>query len=285
MTSDINPTAAPIAATTRSRYGRRDALKLGGLTVSAAALAAACGAGRTGDDAAGRVGFAPPITDPPDYQVDDAVLLRTASSLELTAVAVYQAVLDTGQLDGDLLALVERLIENHQAVADEMGELTESVGGVAWECTNPWYMERTVEPLLAAVVDSDNPLRDIVNVSFVLENIAAATHQTLTIDLEDADAAAATIAAATLESRHSAWIISTARGAEGYVSPVIDGVGDVPTDSDGVPVKFAITNRFGATGQIELVAGAANELGVRQTFIIQTPSLNSFIYNELEPTC
>jgi hypothetical protein len=270
---------------TAGRYGRRDALKLGGLSVSVAALAAACGSGRTGDDAPGRVGFAPPITDPPDYSVDDAVLLRTASSLELTAVAVYEAILEAGFLEGDLVALVERLIEDHQAVADEMGALTESVGGVAWECTNPWYMERTVEPLLAAVVDSDDPLRDIVNVAFVLENIAAATHQTLTIELDDADASAATIAAATLESRHSAWIISTARGADGYVSPLIDGTGDVPTGDDGVPVKFAITNRFGATGQIELVAGAANDLGVRQTFIVQTPSLNSYIYNELEPTC
>jgi hypothetical protein len=86
-------TIDPIASSNASRYGRRDALRLGGLTVSVAALAAACGSGRTGDDAPGRVGFAPPITDPPDYQVDDAVLLRTASSLELTAVAVYEAVL------------------------------------------------------------------------------------------------------------------------------------------------------------------------------------------------
>jgi hypothetical protein len=181
--------------------------------------------------------------------------------------------------------LVERLVEDHQAVADEMGELTESVGGTAWECTNPWYMDRTVTPLLAAVLDSDDPLRDILNTAVTLENIAAATHQSLTVTLEDADAAAATIAAATLESRHSAYIVALARGPEGYVSPLIDGTGDTPTDDDGVPLKYSITSRFGSTGQVELVAGAPNENGVRQTFIIQTPSLNSWIYNELEPTC
>jgi hypothetical protein len=267
-----------------SRYGRRDALKLGGLTISAAAFVAACGTDRTGDDAPGRVGYAPPITDPPDYSVDDAVLLRTASSLELTAIAVYEAVLGTGALDDDVTALVERLIENHQEIADEMGRLTESVGGVAWECTNDWYMDRTVTPILEAVAGSDNPLRDIVNTAVALENVAAATHQTLTIDLEDADAAAATMAAATLESRHSAAIAAAARGAEGYVSPAITGA-DTPTDPDGVPYKYAITDRFGSTGQIELVVGAPNEVGVRQTFILQTPSLNSWIYNELEPTC
>ncbi len=270
---------------TTSRYGRRDALKLGGLTVSAATFLAACGAGRTGDDAPGRIGFAPPIEELEDFPIDEAVFLRTASSLELTAVAVYEAVLDTGLLDDDLTTLVERLIEDHQMVADEMGELTESVGGVAWECTNPWYMSRTVEPLLAAVLDSDNPLRDIINTAVVLENIAAATHQTLAIELQDADAAAATLAAAKLESRHSAAIVALARGAEGYVNPLIDGDGDAPVDADGVPYKFSIMNRFGSTGQVELVAGAPDENGVRQTFIVQTPSLNSWIYNELEPTC
>lgn len=268
-----------------SRYGRRDALKLGGLTISAASFVAACGNDRTGDDAPGRVGFAPPVEELTDLPVDDAVLLRTASSLELTAIAVYEAVLDTGLLDDDLTALVEQLIENHQMVADQMGELTESVGGVAWNCTNPWYMDRTVDPLLAAVLDSDNPLRDIVNAATVLENIAAATHQTLTIELIDAEAAKATLAAAKLESRHAAYIVAATRGADGYVNPLIDGEGDAPLDADGVPYKFSITNRFGATGQVELVAGKPNENGVRQTFILQTPSLNSWIYNELEPTC
>jgi hypothetical protein len=267
-----------------TRFGRRDALKLGGLTVSVAALAAACGTDRAGDDAPGRVGYAPPVTDPPDYPVDDAVMLRTASSLELTAVAVYEAVLESGLLDGNAVTLVERLIEDHQMVADEMGELTESVGGVAWECTNPWYMDRTVEPLLEAITDSDNPVRDIFNSATALESIAAATHQSLTTALTDADAAAATIAAATLESRHAAAIVAAVRGPEGYVSPTING-GEVDSDADGVPFTYAVTTRFGSTGQIELVVGSPNENGVRTTFILQTPSLNSWIYNELEPTC
>ncbi len=268
-----------------SRLGRRDALKLGGLTISAAALVAACGNDRSGDTAPGRVGFAPPVEELEDYPIDDAVLLRTASSLELTAVAVYTAVLDTGLLDAGLTALVERLIADHQMVADEMGQLTESVGGVAWQCTNPWYMNRTVEPVLAAVLDSDNPLRDIINTAIALENIAAATHQSLTVELVDPAAAAATMTAATLESRHSAAIVVAARGADGYVSPALDGDAEATVDADGVPFSFAITSRFGSTGQIELVVGKQNENGVRQTFVLQTPSLNSWIYNELEPTC
>lgn len=276
----MNP---PTTSDGTSRYGRRDALKIGGLTVSVAALVAACGDNRTGDDAPGRVGYAPPVTAPPDYPIDDAVLLRTASSLEFTLVEVYETILGVGVLDGDQVLLVERLIEDHVAVADEMGELTDSVGGTAWECTNPWYMDRLVEPLLAAIQGSDDPTRDIINSANALESIAAATHQDLTLQLTDEAASAATMAAATLESRHAAAIVAASRGAEGYISPTIGG--GVQSDAQGIPLQFAVTDRFGSTGQIELTVGQGDENGVRETFILQTPSLNALIYNELEPTC
>ncbi len=266
-----------------SGYSRRDALKLGGLTVSAAALVAACGTDDSAE-APGRVGYAPPVTEPPDYPIDDAVMLRTASSMELTLVSVYETILGVGVLDADQTMLVERLIEDHLAVAAEMGALTETVGGVAWDCTNPWYMERLVDPLLVAILGSDDPMRDILNSAVALENIAAATNQTLTLDLTDAAGAAAAIAAATLESRHAAAIVAGSRGPEGYVSPTIGG-GGVQNDDQGIPFQFSITDRFGSTGQVELVVGAPDENGVRETFVLQTPSLNALIYNELEPSC
>ncbi len=267
-----------------SRYGRRDALKIGGLTVSVAAIVAACGEDRTGDQSPGRVGYAPPITDPPDYPIDNAVLLRTASSLELTLVDIYDSFLASGELDTEQTVFVDRLILNHLSIAEEMGELTESVGGTPWECTNPWYMDRLVTPLIATIDTSDDPVRDMLNSANALESIAAATHQTLTLDLTDEDASDATMIAATIESRQAAAIAALSRGAEGYVSPTIGG-GGVQSDAQGIPLKFAITDSFGSTGQIELVVGAPDENGVRETFILQTPSLNALIYNELEPTC
>jgi hypothetical protein len=136
----------------RSATSRRDALKIGGLTVSLAAMVAACGEDREGDDAPGRVGSAPVPTALPDYPVDDAVLLRTASSLEYTAIAVYETVLALADtIPAELVPVVERLIENHQTIADEMVELTEAAGGTAWTCTNPWLMERLVAPALELI--------------------------------------------------------------------------------------------------------------------------------------
>ncbi len=267
-----------------NHVSRRQAFKIGGLTISVAALVAACGDDRGGDTAPGRVGYAPPITDPPDYTVDDAVLLRTASSLENTAVAVYEEALGIEGLDEPVQALFEQLIDNHQAVADEMAALTEAEGGEPWECTTPWLDDRLIEPVLSAIASSDDPARDVFNFAVSLEDLAAATHQVLSVELVSPEAKTATLNAATLESRQSAAIVIAKRGSDGYISPAVVGDG-VPTDEDGIPERYAVTSRFGSVGQIELIVGAPNENGVRQTFQLQTPGENAFIYNELEPTC
>lgn len=268
----------------RNPLSRRQAFKIGGLTVSVAALVAACGDDRGVGSAPGRVGYAPPITDPPDYPVDDAALLRTASSLENTAVAVYEQALQIDGVGAPVQTLMEGLIDNHQAVADEMGALTDAEGGVPWECTNPWLDNRLIEPVLAAIVESDNPARDAVSFAVALENLAASTHQILSVGLSSPEAKTATLEAATQASRQSAALVIAARGEDGYISPAVAGDG-VPTDAEGLPEQFAITSRFGSVGQAELILGKPNENGVRQTFLLQPPAANSFIYNELEPSC
>ncbi len=135
-----------------TRTTRRQAIKAGGLSVTLAALVAACGDGREGDDAPGRVGNAPSVTSPPEYEVDDAVLLRTASSLEYTAIAVYEEALGIdGAIPADLVPIVNRLIEDHQSVADRMVDLTEAAGGVAWTEPNPWFMGRLVSPTVELI--------------------------------------------------------------------------------------------------------------------------------------
>ena len=131
---------------------RRDVLKVGGVSLTLGALIAACGEDRTGDDAPGRVGNAPVVTEPPELEVDDAVLLRTASSLELTAVAVYETALGLeGAIPEALVPTVNRLIEDHTATADVMAGLTADAGGEPWTCSNPWLMDRLVGAVLTAI--------------------------------------------------------------------------------------------------------------------------------------
>jgi len=279
--------AAESASTTnteRRTLGRRDALKIGGLSLSLAAVAAACGEDRGGDTAPGRVGNAPVITEPPSYAVDDAVLLRTASSLEHTAINAYRQMLALGGLDASVEPLITEFIDNHQAVADELAGLTTDVGGEAWNCVNPWYMERTIDPLMAAVVSSDNQTIDMFNIAVALENLVASTHQAFSIRLDDAASRVATLSAAKLESRQSSTLVINVRGVEGYVSPAINNE-EVPRDSVGLPQQFALTHRFGSIGQVDIIAGPPDENGVRETFTIQVPAENSYIYNELDPVC
>jgi hypothetical protein len=266
-----------------ARVNRREALKIGGLTASFAAIVAACGT-TTGSQTPGRVGYAPPVTDPPDYAVDDAVRLRTASSLEETIISVYGRLLDSGSLSGPSKLLTERLIDNHQEVADQMAALTDAEGGVPWECTNPWLDNRLIEPVFEAIKASDNPERDVLYFSVALENLAAATHQVNSVELSAPEAKVTSLQAATQSSRQAAAIVALARGPEGYISPEVFGEG-VPTDPDGVPYQYSITSRFGSVGQFELIVGPPDQNGVFESFTLQTPAENSFVYNELEPSC
>jgi hypothetical protein len=269
-----------------ARVSRRQALKIGGMSVSLAALVAACG-GQNGTDAAapGRVGYAPPVTDPPNYGVDDAVLLRTASSLEYTILYVYQQVVDSVDgLDPGIRALLTRVKADHEDIAERLAGLTEDVGGEPWNCTNEWLMDRLVEPVLELIADSDDPVRDTFNFAVALENLAASTHQEFAVVLEDTAARVAALEIATLESRQAAAMVVTARGADGFISPALVG-DDIPTDDAGIPQQFAITDRFGSVAQSELTVGRADENGVRTRFNLQPPAENSFVYNELDPTC
>jgi hypothetical protein len=269
---------------TVGRFGRRDAIKIGGLTVSLAALVAACGEDLGGSEDGGRVGYQPPITDPPEYAVDDIVLLRTIASVETTVADVYASLIETGTVEGEVLTLLERFTENHRAIADEMNGFAVDAGGEAWECGNPWMVGRLVEPLLESIASSDNPGRDVFNSAVAMENLTVATNQAYSIRITITEAAEASLAAAALEARQSAALVSQVVGFDGYVSPVLGG-GDAPLDADGVVLQFAVQSRFGSTGQIDLVAGPPDENGVRVTYSIQTPADNAYVYAELEPSC
>lgn len=275
MSRHHNPMNAPTS--------RRQALRLGGVTLGLGAIVAACGDDRTGDDAPGRVGYAPAPEPLGDYAVTDAVLLRTISSVELTALHVYEEAIASGVLGAEESALAESLVDSHQAVADAFGELATAAGGEAWECTNPWMMERTIEPILDVIAESDDPARDYLTMAVSLENWTAATNQSFAERLTQTDQIVAAVEAAALESRQSAVAAIAGGGSEAYTSPALQGEDVVAVD--GIVPQYAITSQFGSVAQIELVVGAPDENGTRSSFILQTPAENSYIYEELEPTC
>jgi len=259
---------------------RREAFRVGGVTLSLAAIVAACGEDRDGDTDPGRVGNAPPVTAIPDYPVNDVVLLRTASSLELTAVFVLNTAKALVSFDDDTAALVNRLIANHNATAATMGELTVAAGGEAWNDTNPWIMEQAVTPILATISGSDDVTRDIQTLLITFENLAAATHQNLSGLLSESSQRVAVTMAAAQESRHSATLVLDSFGTANRFSPALVGE-EVTRTADNVLPQYAVATQFGSVAQIEMIVGAADVNGTRSTYILSTPAENSFIYEEL----
>lgn len=281
-------------ATFGSPTSRRDALKIGGLTVTLGALVAACGNDRGGSEDAGRVGNAPETTALPTYTVDDAVLLRTASSLEWTAVEVYETAKAGGYIPDDVTPATTIFLENHRILAAQMEALTTEVGGEPWTCANPWLMDRLVNPVLTAitterVVDLGNgqefraelteeqKIADVMNFAEALENLAVASHQTLVSLTGHLPARTAHAEAASLEARQAAELAIELGGTEAYAS--YDLLGEEPPE--GAPTQFAIPSQFGQTSQIEIKAGPGDQNGVVLGFTLQTPAENSLIYNEL----
>ncbi|MEN9504731.1 MAG: hypothetical protein RI958_657 [Actinomycetota bacterium] len=267
--------------------GRRRFLQIGGLSVATASVIAACGG--TESPGVARIGVVPERTDLPDAQVNDIVLLRTASSIERTAIGVYDTALSTGLLTGVLAEAAERFRDDHAGHAEVFDGLTAEAGGEVWSCGNPRLDDLLIAPVVAAIVGdeaqgippSDDPLRDLLNVAQVLETFAGETYQSLVPELSVASLRKESMTIAATEARHAAvlaWVITGAPA--GFVPPV-----EAPADPPQIPTVYAIPSRFGQLSGQQLVVGAQDELGGRKTFNVDTPSLNTFVYEYMTPEC
>ena len=139
-------TQPPHAGDAERRLDRRQLFRLGGLTVTTAALVAACGG--TESPGIGRVGVAPTTTDLPDGSVDDVVLLRTAASIQHTMIDLYGELRSAAPSSAS--ALIDLLIADHTADAEALNSAVAELGGEPFECGNPRLEELTV-PVIAAV--------------------------------------------------------------------------------------------------------------------------------------
>lgn len=268
---------------TNGSTSRRDALKLGAMGLSLGAIAAACGDHRGGDDDPGRVGSAPAVTSPPELEVDDSVLLRTASSLELSGADLLEGLLADGLFGSSMATVVDAVIADHRATAAEMADLTSGAGGTPWNCPNDWVLTRELGPPLAALGDSDQPEVDAATLAIAFENMAASAHQELAAVLGAPELRVAATRAAALNARHGAMLAIAEGGESSYFSPELIGE-EIDTDLGIVP-QYAIVSRYGALSGVEVVVGAPDENGVRARYTLQTPAANAFVYNELNPSC
>ncbi len=267
-------------------FSRRRLLRVGGTTVSLAALLAACGNDGGEAEAPGRVGYAPPATPLPQVEVNDAVYLRTATSLEVTIVDIYDAITESGVLEGEAQALIDELIADHREDVETTARLTRDAGGEPYECPNSWYVQRVFAPVLPQITGdesedippSDDPATDALAVANALETLMTATYQQFVELLDDRDLRAEVIAIGARDARHSAAVAMLSTGVpEAYVSPALLG-DEVLPDEDGRNPMYAIPTRFGSMAAVELLVGAPNDSGTRFSTSFETPAANSLIY-------
>lgn len=285
-------------------FSRRALLRYGGVA-SLGALVAACG-DRGGDETPGRVGAAPTATDRPTGEVNDVILLRTAQSLEYTAIDVYGTFEDEGLVDAAFTEAFAAFVDDHQEHADTLGGLITAAGGDEFACPNPWIMSRAVGPILDNILGdeaqdipvSDNPQRDAVATALAFENLAGATYQALVASLAERELRGEVVRIAAEEARHASVIALLATGVpKAYVSPVLappetpetsgeTGTTTAATEDPataGRPTAYVLTDRFGSLAAATLAVGKPNEAGTRFSATLETPAENSFIYEQM--TC
>lgn len=278
---------------------RRNLLRFGGFAALGSLVVAACGT----DDTAGtatvppRLGEAPPLATLPTPSVDDLVLLRTASSLEYTAIAAYDLVLThlSGLFTGanaDLIPVVERLQNDHRRHADSVSELVLDLGGTPYNCPNARLQSLYLLPALELILGSeaaaafgvtpsaepkapsDTPLADVLHLAQGLENLAAATYQSVVPTLTVPAIRRAAMLIAGEEARHATLIART-----------LHPLAILPTgESAEADAVAAVPSTFGNIGQIPVPLGAPNSVGSKTLVNLETPSLNALIYPDT-PTC
>ncbi len=255
---------------------RRRFLLAGGASVSLAALISACG----GESKSGiaRVGLAPDPAELPEAPVTDVALLRTATSLEYNALFVYDAAKDAGLLSGDAAKLATRFRADHKEHADATASLTEAAGGKSFNEPNPRLQSLYVEPALGLITKSDDPATDVVALAYALETLAAATYQFYVPMLVDKSLRSAAMGIGGEEARHAATlgsVLNSTRLVSSHGLAV-----DAEWREEGEPSLFyAVPSAFGTLAPVQVTLGPADS---RTTVNLETPSLNSMVYEYLD---
>ena len=183
-------------------FNRRGFLKIGGMTVASAAIFAACGNDDT-NPAAGSTATTTTAMGAGGSE-GDITILRTASSLEVLAVDVYQTAIDSGLVTTTAVADAAKLFQSQHR---EHGELfmgaTKQLGGDPFETANPEVLA-ALQPTIAALKDEAG----IVKLAYDLENVAAATYFSTVGAFSDTKLNQAAMSVGGVEARHVAVLAS-----------------------------------------------------------------------------
>ena len=253
---------------------RRQLLGLGGTSLLGVALLAACA---HDTPSATHVGAAPPLDSAEDVVVNDVVLLRTAASLEYNVIDAYAEI--SKLLTSDFASAddaIARFIDDHKSHADAINELVVAAGGEKYTQANARINNLYISPALALINGTDTtdpsptPAEDALTLAIGLENLAAATYQSVTSVLNDRALREAAIRIGETEARHATILTRILAPAASAIVPSVDA-------ATGAENVSALPSAFGPLSSISVSVGPANDAGTKPSINFDTPSLNSLI--------
>jgi len=260
-------------------FNRRKFLQSGGLALASAAILAACGKSDKVATSYPRIGESPTTTGLPTAHVTDAVLLRTASSLEWCAIDAYTAVAALGLLPSAATSVVKRFQADHKAHAAALTPLIKKAGGEPFECANERINELYIGPAVELITGneskgipaSDTPVDDLLVLAHGLENLAAATFQYYVSLIATPAVRGAAMTIGQDEARHAAVLAQVI---------IPDGKGIAPSinETTGKPNPAAVPGAFGSLAAVTFSIGKTSEAGTKTQLSLDTPSLNSLAY-------
>lgn len=179
--------------TASDHLSRRRFLQAGVTSAAAATILAACGGG-SGDDQA----VVATTTTEPRATDKDEVLLRTATSLELVLVNVYEQALASGVLSEANRPTAELFLAHHKAHAETFQNETLKAGGEPVTEPNR-SVSQAIEGRLAFGSEAD-----ALNLAYELEQTAQATYVGAAGTLQTTELNAIILSVAGIDGRHLA---------------------------------------------------------------------------------
>ena len=260
-------------------FNRRKFLQSGGLALASAAILAACGKNDKVATSYPRIGNSPTTTGLPTAHVTDAVLLRTASSLEWCAIDAYTAVAALGLLPSAATSVVKRFQADHKAHSAALTPLIKKAGGEPFECANERINELYIGPAVELITGneskgipaSDTPVDDLIVLAHGLENLAAATYQYYVSLLATPALRGAAMTIGQDEARHAAVLAQV-------IIPDGKGIAPSTNETTGKPNPAAVPGAFGSLAAVTFSIGKTSEAGTKTQLNLDTPSLNSLAY-------
>lgn len=251
----------------KTQISRRTLLRSGGAAMATGVVLAACG-GSTGNQVT-RIGEPVPPTPLPEAEVTDVVLLRTAQSVEKMVASILGDSRVASVATGEVATVIAAFAAAHERHVTEIAPLVTARGATAVNTVNEKLMTSYGDTVLSLIEESKDP-EDAATILLGMETLMAATYQ-YAVSLTTEPALRAQMmqlgAASSRRAAVAAQLINP--GTKGFAPGV---------DANGNATVATLPSAFGPLNSVQIAIGPKNDVGVRTTVLMDTPSLNSLLY-------